>query len=353
MAIRSAVTMGLNLRSESGIIPHVSKETRYRMWWALLMLDTVLCVMTGRPPSTGVGFCTTPAPVPYREEDFSDDRVVQLITNQALRNALLASLLHRDAIFQTLTDPTDPLTFPPGEGNIDEHTVHAISTTVTPSISLYLLYTVDLTCLMREAIEALYAPRPTRRSWLDVDLTISNFNNTADHLLSRLPPEFHFMRLNTSEPFVRQRASLGFRFYTTKIVILQPCLRRLASTSPGQTSWSSICEAMAGLCVQAAREMLALLPDEPDAIWLYGVSPWWCVLHYVMQSTTVLFVELFARTRLGSNEVAGLAEDIKKALCWLREMSTRDPSARQAWLVCMEIVSRHGSKFGLEVDADI
>lgn len=75
--------MGLNLRSDSDSIAHFSKETRYRVWWALFVLDTVLCVMTGRPPSSDEVFCTTPLPIPYREEDFWDEEVVQLIADRA------------------------------------------------------------------------------------------------------------------------------------------------------------------------------------------------------------------------------------------------------------------------------
>ncbi|KAJ5179865.1 hypothetical protein N7492_003075 [Penicillium capsulatum] len=92
-AMRSAVAMGLNLRSESDRIAHVSKETRYRVWWALFSLDTVLCVMTGRPPTTSEVFCTTPLPVPYREEDYWDENVMSVISDQDLRTALATALL--------------------------------------------------------------------------------------------------------------------------------------------------------------------------------------------------------------------------------------------------------------------
>src|SRR3954465_8711664 len=95
--------MGLNLRSESESVPHFSKEVRYRLWWALFMLDTVLSEMTGRPLSMGEIFCTTPLPVPFGEEDFWDDRVVQLITSQETRGAFFTSLLSDS----TSTPPQD------------------------------------------------------------------------------------------------------------------------------------------------------------------------------------------------------------------------------------------------------
>lgn len=54
--------MGLNLRSESESAPYFSKELRYQLWWALSMLDTILCEMTGHPLSIKKNFCTTPLP---------------------------------------------------------------------------------------------------------------------------------------------------------------------------------------------------------------------------------------------------------------------------------------------------
>lgn len=87
ISVRSAVTMGLNLRNESNSIGHISKETRYRVWWSLYTLDTSLCAMTGRPPSSNVEFCTTPLPVPFMEEQFRDETIAQLITDHEVRNA--------------------------------------------------------------------------------------------------------------------------------------------------------------------------------------------------------------------------------------------------------------------------
>jgi hypothetical protein len=102
-----------------------------------------------------------------------------------------------------------------------------------------------------------------------------------------------------------------------------------------------------------AGKMLDMLPDTPEANWLFGVSPWWCVLHYIMQSTTVLLIELFARTTPGSPEAASLVEKIQKSMQWLREMSTKDPSSQRAWLVCMDILSRHGEKFSIKIDSSL
>ncbi|KAJ5809461.1 uncharacterized protein N7503_001679 [Penicillium pulvis] len=336
IAIRSAVAMGLNLRSESFNIAHFSKETRYRVWWALFMLDTLVCVMVGRPPSYGNDFCTTPRPIPFREEDFGDKEVKQLITDFSMRQNLLSSLLSHGNSPGASESPVDNIMSPNFGSEKGKQSAQASPTkadSLAPNISLYFLYAVDLAFLMREAIETLYAPGATRRSWGRWKMQF----------------QFHFAQLNLNHPFARQRASLAFRFYTTKVVISQPCLRRLAHQPPGSTFPGPVCDAMANICVEAARKMLSTLPERTDASLLFEISPWWCVLHYVMQSITIILVELFMRTESGTIEAAALLDDIRKAVHWLREMATRDPSSQRAWSVCVDILSQRGLDLHLVV----
>jgi hypothetical protein len=183
-----------------------------------------------------------------------------------------------------------------------------------------------------------------------MEMAISNFNTTADTWLSRLPAEFRFDEFDSTRPFIRQRTILAFRFYTTKLVISQPCLRRLAHQVIGTPSPSSVCDMMATTCVGAAQRTLDILPETPDINWLYEVSPWWCFLHYIMQSTTIILAELFARTLPGTKKATSLTKIVQKAIRWLCAMSGRDPSAHRAWLVCIDILSRHGLKFSIIPD---
>ncbi|KAF3386669.1 hypothetical protein F1880_001508 [Penicillium rolfsii] len=272
IAIRSAVALGLNLRSETGSVAQLSKETRYRVWWALFMLDTVLCVRTGRPPSTAVAFCTTPLPIPYIEEDFGVQGIVQIIDNLSIRNNLMNSLLTSAGGTPSPSEgSSDPAYFPKissQKGKEVENTLMDLNETITPNISLYFLYGVDLDNLTREAIQTLYAPGATKRSWMEMEIAISHLNTNADKWHSRLPAEFHFANLDATatDPFVRQRADLGFRFYNTKLVISQPCLRHLAYQAPTTSPGGALCGTMAAICVQMACKMLDMLPTEPDAI---------------------------------------------------------------------------------------
>ncbi|KAJ5166078.1 C6 transcription factor [Penicillium capsulatum] len=341
--------MGLNLRSDADSITQVSKETRYCAWWALSMLDTMLSVITGRPLGTGEIFSTTPLPIPYREEDLRYDNIAQFRMDQRMRSSHLESLLcsqgpTASSSETSATERTNPIH--PRSGNADQskHLTQLPTKKLTPNTSLYFLYAVDLDILLRKAIETLYAPGAARWSWLEVEVSISNFDHGADNWLSRLPADFCFAKLDVAQPFARQCASLGFRFYSTKLLILQPCLRR-AYHSPQMDSTGAICDSMAKECVLIAHQMLDLFPDEADTAWLFQIPPWWCVQHYMMQSTTVLLIELFTHAQEGTPEAEVLIGKVQKALRWLREISTKDPSSRRAWILCAGLPFRHCSRF--------
>ncbi|KAJ5659973.1 hypothetical protein N7507_006424 [Penicillium longicatenatum] len=347
VAIRSAVTMGLNLRSESNVIGHLSKEIRYRVWWALFMLDTVLCVMTGRPPSTSETFCSTPLPLPYTEGEFSDERIMRLIADQQARHAFMTSLLSSEPAFALKENLTSRIRF--GQSESEGKEAEQVAQVLAPNISLYFLYAVDLAFLTREAVDTLYAPRATRQSWREIEIQIFTLNSNADRWLSRLPTEFHFVELDATHPFARERASLAFRFYTTKLIISQHCLRRLANLSSG-ASPGAVCDTMAAMCVQVAGQILDLLPDEVDTAWLYKVSPWWCILHHIMQSSTILLIALSTQSHPAIAELSNIAEKVKKATRWLDEMSAHDPCSQRALLIYRDLLTRHASKFGLEIE---
>ncbi|KAH1649378.1 hypothetical protein KXX16_008018 [Aspergillus fumigatus] len=344
ISLRSAVTMGLNLRSESNTIAHVSKEIRYRVWWSLFMLDISLCVMTGRPPSSSDEFCTTPPPLPFKEEDFSDDRVVQLIADHEARGLFTEALGKTMATAETALTPD--LSDHPSNMNRDcEQVASSAIESLTPNISLYFLYNVELDLILREAVVTLYAPGAARKSWHEIELSIVTLNSKADVWLSRLPAAFHFE--TGARVFERQRLNLAFRFYSTKIIIAQPCLSRLTRQAPGSEPPGVACETMATMCVDFAAQMLNLLPTIPQASWVYRVSPWWCFLHYLMQSTTVLLTQILLLSEAGTVRYNRVLEQLSKATRWLSELSTNDPSSARAWLFCRDLISQHAPELDL------
>ncbi|KAE8354634.1 fungal-specific transcription factor domain-containing protein [Aspergillus coremiiformis] len=340
-SVRSAVIMGLNLHNETSTVDHTSKETRYRVWWSIYMLDIQLSVMTGRSPHCSSDFCTTPHPVPFQEEEFMDDNVAQIIADNESRNVFMEALSSRNTI-KSFDEVTTPEGFGRTMSNQGEQCGQAAFNameSLTPNTSLYFLCSVGLGLIIRESIDTLYAPGAVRKSWREVEMAISTLNSKADAWLSQLPAAFHFT--HGHQAFQRQRSCLAFCFYSAKILITQPCLSRLAQEAPGVEIPGNFCNAMGIMCVDLAGQMVSLLPDSPEPSWVYHVSPWWCVLHFLMQSTTVLLTDLLLLAKAGTVHHRTILEKVSKAMRWLAVMSTKDSSFQRAELVCRDLLSQN------------
>lgn len=353
VAIRSALSLGLHLRSESQNIAPLSKEIQYRVWWALYMLDNFLCAMTGRPPCTDRVSCATPLPVPYEEGKFQEEYVTSLITDQQNRDRFMTSLL----LQENWNTP---------KGNLAHHTPlrrsaledmkrtdksgFTLVENLSPNESLYFLYMLDLTFIMREALDTLYTREASHKSWAEFEFAIATLNSNADSWYARLPTHYQLDSMYAAGPLWCQSVSLAFRFYSTKLIISKPCFDRRAQRSTGASgTHGAVCEAMASVCIQSAIQILDLFPDDPDPAWIYGLSPSWCALHYIMQSTTILLTEYLFQSQPCS-DTAEIAKRVQKATRWLRTMSIEDPPSQRAWLVCKDIVLRFKVKLGLDVE---
>ncbi|KAL2800044.1 fungal-specific transcription factor domain-containing protein [Aspergillus keveii] len=340
MSIQSAVTMGLNLRNESSIIFSNSRETRYRVWWSLYILHVLLCVMTGRLPSSTEDSCTTPLPVPFIEEEFSRDEVEQLIEDHEARSFFMENLVSRSSAQSAESTRLSETSRrqSPGPSKQSDQVASAAAKILTPNSSLHFLYFVELGLIMQRAIDALYAPGAGRKSWRSIEMVISALNGRADSWLSKLPAELHFTQ--GAPECEKERLSLAFSFYSTKILIAQPCLSRLLR----QPSWGSqvetFCTTTAALCGDLATQMLELLPSTPDLSWVYQLSPWWSLVHYIMQATTVLSISLFIKQKANTIQHPRTIESVLKAAEWLACLATKDPLAQRARTVCQDLFSQ-------------
>jgi hypothetical protein len=129
------MAMGLNCSQND--TTEAYSVTRYRAWWALFMLDTVLCVIMGQPPCIGRYNCTLPLPIPS-EKDFGFQSVGQRITDQASRNALITSVFAEDPAAQAREDTldhTNPAHYGSNTGVAGEQFAHAPSLTPIHNIS--------------------------------------------------------------------------------------------------------------------------------------------------------------------------------------------------------------------------
>ncbi|KAJ6081440.1 hypothetical protein N7499_006314 [Penicillium canescens] len=203
IAMRSAVAIGVHLRTENAAISSISKETRYRLWWALYSLDVQLCLMTGRPLNMDLRYCTTPLPVPYHEEDFLDGRVAQIIANEDIRKALVSFLIPRAAKPDSGDQQRFARSLPSAvmEGGENDPDASSVPESIKPNTSLYFLCRVGLACIGRTAMDEIHSSSTALLSWDEVENSITRNNASADGWLAQLPSYYNFDKSSPNCPF--------------------------------------------------------------------------------------------------------------------------------------------------------
>ncbi|KAI2870627.1 hypothetical protein CBS76997_10198 [Aspergillus niger] len=280
--------------------------------------------MTGRPTGTSDRFCTTPLPIPFEEEQFHQDPAARLLADSEFRAEYM-----RDSTFFGCTPANRPRNTEKFGGRRPGSKLQDI----VPNTSRYFLYLVELTKIMRQAVDSLYSPGFARRPWLTIYAAMIDLVHETDEWLSGLAEAFSFKNHQGSGQFDRWRWGLAVRFHSVRITICRPSLCRSGRHRQG-TEPSKDLQETADICIDSACQILDLLPDIPDRIWLAEVSPWWCVLHYLMQSATILLIELGYRIRTGADQAAFIESRIKKALDWLSALAADDLAAERAFKVC-------------------
>jgi hypothetical protein len=173
-----------------------------------------------------------------------------------------------------------------------------------------------------------------------MEALVSRNNASLDDWLARLPSFYSFDQPSSESTYLRQRISLAFRFYSIKLITLEPCLRRVIELPRGD-SCSIQCREMGTLCIEIAGSVLDLIPEVPDVPWLYGHSPWWSILHYVVQCSTILLISLACRTNIISINVEETVRNIRKASQWLQELARTDELSRRACMIFFELAAHY------------
>jgi hypothetical protein len=311
--------MGLNLRSESNYVTLASKESRYKVWWSLYTLEALLGIMLGRPISVEKEFCTTPFPVPFEEHDFSDPKVIQVMSDGRVRNNLLGHVI------------AGP--FGDASLSLTGQSIRMAMELLKPNHVLYFVCFLDLSRLMRQVVEALYAPDVSQYLPTDPEIVITDLNIKADVWLTKLPSAFKFMDEKRATDRDYRCLRLGLQYYSAKILISKPCLHSLDWSSAGDHRFY---EKTGDSCVEAACHMLGLFPAAFDATWLTEVAPWWSVLHYLVQATTVLLI----RVSVSADSSRNLRHALDKAATWLSGMSLKDLASQRAYAVCASLLEQ-------------
>ncbi|PYH79305.1 fungal-specific transcription factor [Aspergillus uvarum CBS 121591] len=322
-AIRGALGLGLHLRHLGDSTSDTSREIRCRVWWSLYTLDLRLSVMTGRPSFIPDSLCTTPLPLPFDEQNFGREEVMR-----QLRRSIDGSPLATEMLSTSQSE------------------INAMSTVVervdseenrySPCGSLYFVHLVQLTMIAKESLAKIYTPSTVQSPWQSVEFAIRSLTLNLDTWLSNLPNEYDFTRTQSSQvsqETSNQRLSLALLFYSTRISITRPCLRRVESFSQGG-KMQMFGQKVAEDCVESACHMLRLFPEDLKAATLYTASPWWCLLHYLMQATAVLALELAFQAQHVPDKAPMVSKALDKAYEWLSLMSRTQKTPERARRLC-------------------
>ncbi|PYH69058.1 fungal specific transcription factor domain-containing protein [Aspergillus vadensis CBS 113365] len=327
-AVRGALGLGLHLRNMSKSASDTSREIRYRVWWSLYMLDHRLSMVTGRPSFIDDTIHTIPLPVPVDEENFERDEVINCLrlSHGTEGNGLTFDLKAKHSIA----------------------TPKATGATASPPCgSLHFLHVILLTLISKKMTIKLYSPGAARTSWIGTEFAIQGLTSDIESWLLSLPKDYDFTSTQSSQvthSISTHRMSLAFLFYSTKIGITRPCLRRPnPAEQEGKVSdekMQDFCHRTAAECVESACHMLRLFPEGLDAVALYRMSPWWCILHFLVQATTVLLIELSFGVCHVPEKASMVSKATERALEWLAILAKTNAASEKARLLCQCLLRR-------------
>ncbi|KAL4884692.1 fungal-specific transcription factor domain-containing protein [Aspergillus karnatakaensis] len=347
LALRSGISLGLNLRNASEATPDVSKEARYRVWWCLYTFEHLLGIMTGRMTGISDGICTTPMPLPMDEDRFQDPDVTELLGNLELRKERVELALASCFVRQ--------MPLKPRNGGILKTTDKARDVerlrTLPPSTSLFFLYYVDLAVISQEIVNRVYSLDCIMAPWVDIETRIRELQSRVQLWHSNLPGAYDWSRTDEQSPdLLRGSLCLAFHYYSACITLGRPCLcRRDVRPANSPIQQKPFSHEMAVSVLDAAQRLIGLIPDVPDASRIYQLCPWWCILHYLMQATTVLLLELSFGSIHMPGEEQNIVSTTKKGLRWLYAMAESSLASRRAWELCDDNFRRLAKGYGFDV----
>jgi hypothetical protein len=286
--------------------------------------------MTGRP-SIGVNrTCSVPLPLPLSSTDIEDAIIESRFSEQPPR---LSSLLAQYSSTSSAATPDSAHHMIPDPPSSD---------LVQANSGSYLKSTIQLGEITQDAL-SLYTTNTGDQTWQQIQEHIYRLSNKIDWWAKSLPDGFNFLKLAGFARLnhVRERTALDILYHGTIILITRPCLCRLDRRINHQTTRTSDFDQRSALtCVESAKAVARLLPEGPhlDIVTLYEAGPWWTMVHTIMQSLTILLLEISYETIQLPHDRREIVNSLKKLVRWLRAMRSNNGMARRAYSLVMSML---------------
>lgn len=291
--------------------------------------------MTGRPSVLAEEHCSVPLPVSFSEQSLEDVNLVNDLRRSSV--ASTASFVSHNHLFvgsRSLSDTDSGKTSPP----------HGVAEANEDS---YFKAAVQLCIVTQRITESLYTVGTKIRSHNDLHQDIIQLGRRLDDWLMKLPRHLHFQThphgsTTSQDPFLRERTMLAFQFCSAKILLTRPCLSSFTVSAKHAEETAipvDFTQRMAGVCVETAKTVVGLLPDQPQPHFLYEFGPWWTAVHSLMQALAVLLLALSCSSEAQQHSVV-LAGYCLKIVRWLHCLD--DPLADRACRVavhCLGVIT--------------
>ncbi|EMD64505.1 hypothetical protein COCSADRAFT_89953, partial [Bipolaris sorokiniana ND90Pr] len=291
VSLRHAIALGLHLRNTATESVDLEQDTLTHTWWAAYCIETLLNAIMGRPPAITEEYCTVPLPNHESEEDASSNKS-------------------------------------------------------------YLITRIEIARLTRKIQRYLYSPQTATQSWESIQTTISDLlndlNKWSTAALSKSPETKYNSRATDSN---RQQFLLRMDYWSTKVLITQPCLRSLGWRVENQSSTSADFDTkMAESCITAALELAKMFPVQLNTDFVYKEGPWWAIVHIIMQAITVLLLEMAYNMQGKREQKFPVIPSLQRLLCWLKAMQDNDPLAAHAYDIVRQTLKSCSPLFQFQVD---
>ena len=281
--------------------------------------------------------CSVPLPAPFSEQ-------------QILKNAHLLDDLRVSAVSSTASPLVRgrPSVGSHSSSDTDSENAAPHFDVAEANAGSYFRAVVQLSMVTQSIMASLYTAGTRVRSPDELHQDIVQLNQRLDDWLTKLPRNLNFQTYSngsmaSQDSFLRERTLLTFQFCSAKILLTRPCLgsfEESAKHAEETTIPLDFAQRMAVICVETAKAVVDLLPDQPQLLFLYEYGPWWTVVHNLMQALSVLLFALSysSRSPQGNAVLAGYCRTIIRWLC-----SLDDPLANRASRValsCFEVIAK-------------
>ncbi|EPS30972.1 hypothetical protein PDE_05926 [Penicillium oxalicum 114-2] len=293
LALRGALSLGINLNITDDRTHDASKEARCRLWWSIYSLEHILNSMHGRASCIREGLCSALPSLPFEEDTFDHPKVSHLLQDRDYRESQLQyTLFEPETQSQPQNDPLRSLKSTP------------------PSPALYFYHCTDLVLIAQAILNKIYSIDAIRDGPSATEYRLQLYGLQLDKWLSKLSPHYKFIisddkpwhldfaaLQDLSAPCMREKVSFALNYYSARILLCRPCLSQPHSHQNPTTSLNydsihstKLGKEMALNCLQSACSLVSIIPDDADLSWIIRATPWWGVLHFIVQATTALLL---------------------------------------------------------------